>query len=84
MSPKEKSIWMLSVYNSQYEDYKMQAIRTDLTEAQKEVLREKKDILTRVYPMISIYTGYAGTGIIPEKELEMTIISNLETLLSML
>ena len=84
MSPKEKSVWMLSVYNSQYEDYKVQAIRTDLTEAQKEVLREKKAILTRVYPMISVYTGYASNEVIPEKDLEMTIVSNLETLLSML
>lgn len=84
MSPKEKSVWMLSVYNSQYEDYKIQALRTDLTEAQKEVLREKKDILTRVYPMISIYTGYASSGIIPEKDLETAIVTNLETLLSML
>lgn len=84
MTPKEKSIWMLSVYNSQYEDYKVQAIRTDLTEAQKEILRKKKEILTKVYPMISIYTGYASNGVIPEKELETTIVSNLETLLSMI
>jgi hypothetical protein len=75
---------MLSVYNSQYEDYKVQAIRTDLTEAQKEVLREKKAILTRVYPMINVYVGYADNGVIPEKDLETSIVSNLETLLSLL
>lgn len=84
MSGKEKATWMLSVYNAQYADYKVQAARTDLDEAKKEILREKKKILTEVYPLIKIYVGLVDTGVLPDVDLETTIIQNLERLLGML
>ena len=83
MSAKEKSIWMMGIYNGQYADYEVQAARTDLDEAQKEVLRNKKKILTEVYPLIGVYSGYADSGIIPAVDLESLIVQNLEQLLSM-
>ena len=78
MTPMEKAVWMLSVYNAQYEDYKFQAARVDLDEERKAVLRVKKKILTEVYPLISVYSGYAGSGIIPAIDLETAIITNIE------
>jgi len=84
MNPTEKAVWMLSVYNAQYEDYKFQAARVDLDEERKAVLRIKKQILTEVYPLISVYSGYAGSGIIPAVDLETAIIKNLERLLYMI
>ena len=84
MNPKEKAVWMLSVYNAQYEDYKFQTARVDLNEDRKAVLRVKKQILTEVYPLISVYSGYAGSGIIPAVDLETAIITNLERLLYMI
>ena len=84
MNPMEKATWMLSVYNAQYEDYKFQAARVDLDEERKAVLRIKKQILTEVYPLISVYAGYASSGIIPAIDLETAIITNLERLLYMI
>lgn len=84
MEPKERVTWMLSIYNAQYEDYKTQAARTDLTEAQKEILREKKKVLTKVYPLIETYAEYVNVGTVPSQELETLIVSNLETLLKLL
>ena len=84
MNAMEKSTWMLSVYNAQFEDYKFQAARLDLDEERKVVLRVKKQILTEVYPLISVYAGYASSGIIPAIDLETAIITNLERLLYMI
>lgn len=84
MSPMERSIWMLGVYNAQYDDYKFQAARVDLDEERKAVLRVKKQILTEVYPLIAVYSGYAESGIVPAVDLETAIITNLERLLYMI
>jgi len=87
---------MLSIYNSQYADYMttvgytltadgdwIQTSEPELTEAKKEILREKKKILTKVDPLIKAYTGYVESGVIPTQGLETTIIQNLELLLGM-
>lgn len=52
MTPKEKVVIFFSLYNKQYEDYKIQAARVDLTDPEKQVLRQKKKILVDVYPLI--------------------------------
>lgn len=97
MAPEEKATWMLSIYNGQYASYMTTTGHTksadgdwlktsdpELDEAQKEVLREKKKILTEVYPMIGTYAGYADSGVIPDADLETLIVQNLERLLGMI
>lgn len=82
MTPKEKSAWMMKVYNSSYEDYKVQAAMADsLTDEAKDILREKKKVLTEVWPLIKTYNGYVDTGAIPDKIIEEKIISLLNILL---
>jgi len=51
-TPKGKMAIAFSIYNKQYEDYKVQAARTNLTEPEKKVLRQKKKILVDIYPLI--------------------------------
>lgn len=82
MAPKEKATWMLGVYNAQYKDYQQQAAMADsLTEEAREVMRAKKEILTKVYPLIKMYNGYVDTGVLPDKEVEEQIITLLNSLL---
>lgn len=94
MTPKERGTWMLSMYNSQYEDYMMTTGYTknfqgewektsspELTESQKEVLRDKKKLLTEVYPAIKVYVGYAESGVIPDADLETMIVSKINQLI---
>lgn len=83
MSPQEKATWMLSIYSAQYDDYKLQVVKPDLTDDQKNILREKKKILLEVDPLIDQYTGYVDTGILPTMEIETLIINNLDRLLSL-
>lgn len=72
---------MLSIYNAQYDDYLIQAKRTDLTEEEKKILRQKKEIMTEVYPAINLYAGYADSGALPDSDLETLIVSKLNQLL---
>lgn len=87
MSSKEKAVWMLGVYNSQYSDYMITTghnidlngnwVKTkevNLSEDQKQVLREKKKVLSELYPLIMIYDGYVEKGLVPDREMEQKII----------
>jgi len=83
MNPKEKATWGMSIYNAQYDDYKFQVARLDLDEAQKDVLREKKKVLTEVYPVLMLYNGYAESGVLPPMETEVLMINLLTRLLEL-
>jgi hypothetical protein len=80
MTPKEKMAFIYTSYNKQYEDYKVQAARPNLTDVDKNVLRGKKDMLTKVYPIIQM----ADMGLVEGKPwdagVEKTIISYLRQL----
>lgn len=52
MSPKEKMIFLYKSYNKQYDDYKVQVAKPNLTENEKVVLRTRKAVLVNVYPLI--------------------------------
>ena len=97
MTPKEKTTFMLGVYNSQYADYMSQTgyswdgekkeyvkISTPtLSDERKEVLKKKKEILTKLYPLIKMYDSVANTGVVPSHEVEQQIFDLLNNLQSM-
>ena len=76
MTPKQKLIIAYSVYNSQYSSYMTdtgysqsesgewkKVGEVPLTEPKKEVLRVKKDILSRMHPLLELYSGMiSGTN----------------------
>ena len=80
MTPKERGAWFLGVYNSQDKDYRNMVGRLDLTNDQKKVLRDKKKIMTKVYPMIKTYNTYIDSGAVPTKEVEDQIIQLINDL----
>ena len=84
-TPKEKAVWMMGIYNRQFDDYQAMVARPDLTEAQKEVLRQKKKILVEAKPLITAYDGYVQQGATPSPQLEVQItdlLNQLETKVS--
>lgn len=81
MTSKEKLAYMYQIYNSQYDDYKSMAAMPNLTEAQKTMLRTKKDVLTKVEPLISTYDGMVQAGT-PTKAQEQQIYDLLNQLQS--
>lgn len=84
MTPKQRAAYFMGIYNRQYEDYKVKAAMPDLTEGQKEILREKKKILKEVYPMIQAYDMIASKGESIDLNNEEQIISMLTMLEKML
>jgi len=82
MTPKEKATFFMSVYNSQAEDYKAMVAKPSLTNEQKQVLREKKKVLTQVYPLIKTYTSYVDAGAVPTPEVEASITNLINQLTS--
>ncbi len=62
MTPKQKAIWYMGMYNRQYADYKTQVAMPNLTADQKKVLTIRKQILTQVYPLISTYDLAVASG----------------------
>jgi hypothetical protein len=95
MSAKEKATYMLSVYNSQYADYMIVTGYTldmngnwektsfpSLTEEQKAILRNKKEIMIKVYPLIRIYNKQiqsSGGGVV-SRDVEQEIMKLLNQL----
>ena len=80
MTPKQKATFFMSVYNSQYDDYRSMAALTTLTEEQKQVMRAKKRIMTEVYPLITLYVSWVDSGAVPSPEIELQIINLINQL----
>ena len=80
MTPKEKVTWMMSVYSAQAEDYKRMVKRPDLTNEQKAMLRNKKDVAKKVWPLINTYRTYVNAGAVPTREVEDEIIGLINDL----
>lgn len=77
---KQKAAYFMGIYNAQYDGYKAQVAWTDLTPAEKSVLKAKKDALTTVYPMIQAYDLLQAGGGIPSQAQEQEIMSMLDRL----
>lgn len=79
-TPKDRLTWMISVYNAQDRDYRSMAAMPNLTPAQKTVLRNKKAIMTQVYPMIDVYRVTVEGGGVPNQQTEQAILNLLNQL----
>lgn len=83
-SPKEKALFWLNIYNTEYDAYLTKVNMPNLLDAQKKILAIKKRILTEVYPPLKMYVRYVENGQIPPAEVEAFIagkMTELETLI---
>jgi hypothetical protein len=81
MTPKEKALWLMSVYNKEYVEYEAATQDpTSLTEDQKETLRLKKKALQTAWPLIRAYTSMVNSGVASE-ETERNALKAVEALL---
>jgi S-methylmethionine-dependent homocysteine/selenocysteine methylase len=81
MTPKEKSTYFMGVYNKQFTDTMAMASLPSLSEDQKKVVRVKKDILTKAWPMITAYDAIAAGGGTPAADAEAAINSLIQQLI---
>ena len=79
-TPKEKAVYFMRIYNTQYADTMALAKTGTLTEAQKKVVRAKKELLTQVRPLLIIYSGTVEAGGIPPADTEREILALINQL----
>ena len=79
MTPVERATFFMSVYSQQYDDYKFWQDQP-LTEEQRKIMREKKRILTDVYPMITAHNFLVDAGMSPPEEKALAIMELINQL----
>lgn len=79
-SHREKATLFNSIYNAQYDDYKVVAAQPNLSEEQREILRTKKRIFDKLWEPLKTYSKYADTGQKPSRETETLIIKLINQL----
>ncbi len=62
MTPKEKATFFMGTYNRQYDSYKVDVVKPNRTAEDNKALATRKEILTKVYPLISTYDLAANSG----------------------
>lgn len=78
LPPAERASLKESVKNG--EVLPAEKFNPNLTDEQWDILETKKEIMTEVYPLISLYTSYAESGSVPSAETEQQIIGLLDRL----
>ena len=79
-SPKEKALAILDAYNAEFQNTLNMALKPNLTDAQKQVVRQKKAVLTQLYPLIQLYLGTVEAGGIPSVKDEQAILNLIDQL----
>lgn len=79
-TPPEKSLSFMQFYNSQYSDTMNLATNTASTQAQKDLAKKKKAILTQLWPLVKLYDSYAQGGILIPPEMETQILTLINQL----
>jgi hypothetical protein len=77
-SPKQRAAYFMAIYSEQYDLYKIQAAYPDLTPAERETLRVKRQVLTEASPLISGYDFVVAAGGIPTAKQEAEILAMLD------
>lgn len=96
MTPKQKVVWMLGVYNSQYNDYMrvtgyvsdgagnwQKVSSPDLSDKTKNILEKKKKLFISVYPLISLYNSSVISGKPVDQDTERKIFAILDSIASL-
>jgi hypothetical protein len=83
MTPKEKSSQFIQTYNTQYQDTMFMASNPNITEEQKWIVRTKKAILTKAWPIIKVYDAVAAGGGVPSPQDEQAILELINQLATM-
>ena len=81
MTHKQRSAWMNGVYNAQHDDYLVAVAKPDLTEDERDILRNKKKRLTELWPLLMDYSHYADTGQAPPEAVEAQVIKLINLLI---
>ena len=80
MNAKQQATVWMDIYNFQYDDTMKLMTNPNATAEQKEIGRIKKDVLTKVWPLLKIYVEIVGANGTPSPQLTMEIIDLMNQL----
>lgn len=80
LTAQRADLMFMSTYLAEYENLKTQAARTDLSEEQEEMLREKRDVLVRMKPLVLAYDAAVTAGQTPSHEQTQQILNLIDEL----
>jgi uncharacterized lipoprotein YajG len=83
MTPKEKSVQFIQTYNTQYENTMFMASNPNITDAQRVIVRQKKAILAKAWPLLKLYDAVAAGGGVPSASDEASILNLIDQLATM-
>jgi hypothetical protein len=83
ISTKGKATMILSTYNAQTANTTLMSNRTDLTEAQKENVRQKKAIIKKLDPLVKTYGVLVKSGGAPSAATEQEIYDLIDKLVAL-
>ena len=81
LTPKEKAVYLLSMYNKQYDEYLVLYKKGDHTKEEKLILQKKYELLKELHPYIGVYLTYSETGEMPNDLVEQKLIDLIHKLL---
>jgi hypothetical protein len=79
-TPQEKSSYFMALYNAQYKDTMAMATNPNITEAQKKIVRAKREIFMKLWPCIMVYDEIVVQGEIPAAKYELEIFGLINRL----
>jgi hypothetical protein len=83
MTTKEKATVLMSTYSKQYDQYMVAWNKPGRTEAENEMLAQKRKALTELYPYINTFAEYADSQTIPPAVVEQAALQALNRLLNL-
>ena len=78
---KEKAVYLLSMYNKQYDEYLSLYKKGDHIKEEKLILQKKYELLKELHPYIGVYLTYSETGEMPNDLVEQKLIDLIHKLL---
>ena len=83
LTPKQQATMFMNIYNQQYDDTMFMAKNPKATPAQKDMVAKKKELLTRIWPVLRLYVVTVDNGGVPTPEVTQNLnglINELVTL----
>jgi hypothetical protein len=74
LSPKQKATVWMNIYNAEYADTMAVMSNPNSTPSQREIGARKKEILTRVWPLIQVYVNIVESGGTPSEGLQNQLV----------
>jgi hypothetical protein len=80
LTPKQQATIIMNTYNAEYDDTMSMATNPNSTPAQKEIVAQKKMILTQIWPLLKVYVSIVDGGGTPTENQTQALLDLINQL----